>query len=180
MRALIAWFVDDLRGLAGPSGGFYGPAIRGSCLQCQLDATRIGCLNTTVWVSAIKCTEHGSTQRAAFKQWYEKNPDLAAHADMSKPARVTKAFALRKSLRCMQDCVEARNESHIKEILQKAYWREVDIWSELLPYWDRILQNINDPAHEIANMVKQLILYIGNDGAGQMKKGRAAVARGLD
>jgi hypothetical protein len=186
VRALIAWFIDDLRGLAGPSGAFYAPATRGTCMQCMLDATRIGSLDVTVWPGACKHitpsdSAAGVAARRAFKGWYAKSPVIAALADGVSARPMTKAFAERASLDCMRACEAANgNEAAIKLIMQGSYWKEVDIWSELLPYWDRVLQNVNDPAHEIYNIVKSLIGIIGNLGSHKLSTKRRAFLRGQD
>jgi hypothetical protein len=180
VRALIAFFGDDLRGLAGPSGGFYAPATRGTCLQCLADALKIKKINVTVWPTACKHTPLNSKQRKAFKKWYLKNPDISAAADGTPAKEMTKAFALKNAVKCMKACRDAgTNESAWAAIQQKAYWREVDVWSELLSYWDRVVQNINDPAHEIFNMIKSLIGTIGNLGSQKLNASRRAFCRAL-
>jgi hypothetical protein len=186
VRALIAWFIDDLRGLAGPSGAFYAPATRGSCMQCMIDALKVPSLDVTVWPGACKhIMPPNSTERAAargaFQRWYEKSPAIGALADGESARPMTKAFAHRASLECMRACEAAEgNESAIKVLMQNAYWKEVDIWSELLPYWDRVLQNINDPAHEIYNILKSLIGTIGNLGSHKLSTKRRAFLRGQE
>ena len=180
VRAVVAWFVDDLRGLAGPSGGFYAPAVRGSCLQCKEDAVQIKAVDVTVWPAACTHTPKDSEQRKAFKKWYLKNPAIASHGDADQAAPMTKAFSHRASLNCMRACAAAPNETQRRAVQQQAYWREVDIWSELLPYWDRVVQNLNDPAHEVYNIVKSLISTIGNLGTHKLSAKRRAFCRGLD
>ena len=184
VRAVIAWFVDDLRGLAGPSGGFYAPAQRGACLQCMVQAFKIKATSGTCWPGACKhifvAQGEFAPQRAAFKRWYAKNPSISAAADGVQARDMSKAFAHRQSLQCMAACQAAgNNESAIKVLQQQYYWKEVDVWSELLDYWGRVEQNINDPAHEIYNMVKALLATIGNIGHHKINAKRRAFSRGL-
>ena len=155
-------------------------------MQCMLDATRIGSLDVTVWPGACKHinpsnSAAGVAARRAFKGWYVKSPVIAALADGVSARPMTKEFAERASLDCMRACEAANgNEAAIKLIMQGSYWKEVDIWSELLPYWDRVLQNVNDPAHEIYNIVKSLIGVIGNLGSHKLSTKRRAFLRGQD
>ena len=140
---------------------------------------KIKAIDVTVWPGACKHTPADSTQRSAFKTWYLKNPLIGAAAD-GVPARpMTKEFARRSALQCMQACQHATTETAWAEQQQNAWWREIDEWSELLPYWDRVLQNINDPAHEIFNMIKSLISMIGGFGQHKLTAKRRAFSRSL-
>jgi hypothetical protein len=182
VRALIAFFIDDLRGLAGPSGGFYAPALRGTCLQCLEDALQVKAIDVTVWPAACKHTPADSLQRANFKKWYLKSPHIkAVVAEGQVAARgMTNAFATRSALKCMRECEAAgTNDAARKQLMQQSYWKEIDVWSELLGYWDRVVQNINDPAHELYNMVKSLISMVGDVGAHKLSAKRRAFSRGL-
>jgi hypothetical protein len=179
VRAVVSWFTDDLRGLAGPCGGFYAPARRGACLQCRVEAMKISAIDVTVWPGACKHIAGDSPQRDAFKTWYLKNPAISAAADGAPPQLMTKAFAHKSALKCMLACHPRASEGAWEKAQAIAWWRDMDVWSELLPYWDRVLQNINDPAHELFNIVKSLISMIGGLGQHKLSAKRRAFSRGL-
>jgi hypothetical protein len=51
-----------------------------------------------------------------------------------------------------------------------ATYKDVDVLSELLPYWNKINNTIYDLAHEFANVVKQALNYIKNKGKNNKAK----------
>ena len=46
--------------------------------------------------------------------------------------------------------------------LQDSAYKSPDILSELLPYWDKVRQNKYDLAHQFANVIKHVFVYIKN------------------
>jgi hypothetical protein len=140
---------------------------------------KITAIDVTVWPGVCTHIPGDSPQRDAFKAWYLKNPAISAAADEAPPPAMTAAYARRSALQCMRKCEEATTEAGWAQAQQLAWWRDIDVWSELLPYWDRVLQNINDPAHELYNIVKSLISMIGGLGQHKLSAKRRAFYRGL-
>ena len=46
--------------------------------------------------------------------------------------------------------------------LQDSAYKSPDVLSEYLPYWDKVRMNKYDLAHQFANVIKQIFLYIKN------------------
>jgi hypothetical protein len=49
-----------------------------------------------------------------------------------------------------------------EELLKEPY-HNVDLFSRLLPYFDKVLQNVNDPMHEISNTLKDVFGLLVNE-----------------
>jgi hypothetical protein len=67
-----------------------------------------------------------------------------------------------------------------KDQLQLETHHGVSVYVELLPYWDMVLQVVNDPAHEIGNIAKHIIGLLGNkSGPGRFNAKRRKYATAI-
>jgi hypothetical protein len=162
LRVIVAWLVNDLKGYAGPMLAFQHPALKGLCHTCMVCGLKIPELNLTVVPGACSCLPPGAELRAHWADVYRKFPALVAMCKPTAPKDFTKAAAQKYGLACEARTAAARTVKDREEVEKDSWFRGVDIWSQHLAYWDRIKQNINDPAHELANVVTHIISMIGN------------------
>jgi hypothetical protein len=164
-RVIVAWLINDLKGYAGPMLAFQHPALKGSCHTCMQFCIRIAELNLVVMPGACSCLKdcpRGAALRKAYAAVYANFPALAGMIKPRAPKHFTKFTSLKFGETCAARCAAPRKGETKEDIEMDSWFRGVDIWSSNLAYWDRIRQNINDPAHELANLVMHIISMIGN------------------
>ena len=181
VRVLMAWLCNDLKGYAKCMCAFQHPAIRGGCMFCKQYGVKITQLSLTVMPGACSHLPLADKRRKQFQAIYASAPAVADMIEAAAPVTFTKTTALRAGKNCAARCAAAgtgRGSKAAKDtIMMESWFKDIDVWSEWLDYFNKSKQNIIDPAHEIANLVLHTISSIGNLQRQILNAKRRAFAR---
>jgi hypothetical protein len=153
---MVAWTANDIRGVPNTTCGAHPPCFRGSCNMCEVTGIRPLKLNTTVLpgaVRALACDDEEADEiRAAYAEEFKRVPEMVAYAEQKAPKARKKADAIASGNRFQ------RGESNKKS---SAYY-DVDWFTQMLNYHNKISHTIYDLAHEFSNVIKQMLNLIMN------------------
>ena len=158
---VLAYTVNDIRGVPGCTGGSHAPSIEGSCVVCNVRGLRRQ--NRTIVPSSVRALGKNHLLRAAWLKEFANDSVLKEQAKQSKPRFRTKVEALESGARVMAK----PNKSTKKE----EAFHSVSVFSELLEYHDVVKHSKTDLAHEVGNVVKLVVRQVSDVGA---KRGAAA------
>ena len=162
INAVVAWIVNDLKDTSGPMCAKQSPAYCGACIQCQQTGIRLSDLGRGSTYYPGFCTflplQH--PVRDDFAVEFADIPVLADKHTVRRPNKMNHNAALASGRRVLNQVLTAAE-------LQMEAYHGVDVYSILLNYWDKIVQIVNDPMHEIVNSMKDIFRLIGSFG--QMK-----------
>ena len=90
--------------------------------------------------------------RAEYAKEFEAYPELASLASLPPPDRRTKASAIASGNRVRTGQTNIKDEA----------FRDVDLFTTSLWYHDKILHTLYDNAHQFANVIKHILIFIHN------------------
>lgn len=154
VTCFILWLLNDLRGTAKPVMGKQSPAYVGACSQCRLVGVRLKGAAVTIYPGAITHTKVDSDVRRRARKEFAQIPPLLRYTKEAKAAPMTHEDAVASGRRA-ESSGNVDNETH----------HGVSLYVTMLGYFDLGRQVINDPMHEIANTVKDVLhLLMGRGG----------------
>ena len=154
---VVAWTANDIRAIPSTTCGASPPAYVGSCNMCEQKGVRPHGLNTTVIPGAVRALDPDDPEtadlRTAYETEFKECHEIAAwaRADGPPPAR-TKASAVASGNRVL--ALESTKKA-------EAYY-DVDWFTQLLWYHDKIAHTMYDLAHEFSNVIKQTFNFMLN------------------
>jgi len=158
---VLAYTVNDIRGVPGCTGGSHAPSIEGSCVICNVRGLRRQ--NRTIVPSSVRALGKNHLLRAAWLKEFANDSVLKEQAKQSRPRFRTKVEALESGARVMA--------KPSKSTKKEEAFHSVSVFSELLEYHDVVKHSKTDLAHEVGNVVKLVVRQVSDVGA---KRGAAA------
>ena len=158
---MLAYTVNDIRGVPGCTGGSHAPSIEGSCVVCHVRGLRRQ--NRTIVPSSVRALGKNHVLRAAWLKEFANDSVLKEQAKQSRPRFRTKVEALESGARVMA--------KPSKSTKKEEAFHSVSVFSELLEYHDVVKHSKTDLAHEVGNVVKLVVRQVSDVGA---KRGAAA------
>lgn len=158
---MLAYTVNDIRGVPGCTGGSHAPSIEGSCVVCNVRGLRRQ--NRTIVPSSVRALGKNHVLRAAWLKEFANDSVLKEQAKQSRPRFRTKVEALESGARVMA--------KPSKSTKKEEAFHSVSVFSELLEYHDVVKHSKTDLAHEVGNVVKLVVRQVSDVGA---KRGAAA------
>ena len=158
---VLAYTVNDIRGVPGCTGGSHAPSIEGSCVVCNVRGLRRQ--NRTIVPSSVRALGRNHFLRAAWLKEFANDSVLKEQATQSRPRFRTKVEALESGARAMA--------KPSKSTKKEEAFHSVSVFSELLEYHDVVKHSKTDLAHEVGNVVKLVVRQVSDVGA---KRGAAA------
>lgn len=158
---VLAYTVNDIRGVPGCTGGSHAPSIEGSCVVCKVRGLRRQ--NRTIVPSSVRALGKNHPLRATWLEEFAKDSVLKEQAKQPKPRFRTKVEALESGARVMA--------KPSKSTKKEEAFHSVSVFSELLEYHDVVKHSKTDLAHEVGNVVKLVVRQVSDVGA---KRGAAA------
>ena len=145
-----AYNMNDVRGVPLATCGGHPPRKIGSCNRCDTGGQYHK--STTVIPGAVRHLERSDPLVAAYRREFKAWPALATLADLGKPRQRTKTQAIDAGNRVLTGVSGPKEEPYI----------DVDIYTTLLWYHNKIKHTLYDAAHELANIIKQMFIWISN------------------
>ena len=158
---VLAYTVNDIRGVPGCTGGSHAPSIEGSCVVCNVRGLRRQ--NRTIVPSSVRALGKHHPLRAAWHKEFADDSVLKEQAKQSRPRFRTKLEALESGARVMAKPSKSKKKEEA--------FHSVSVFSELLEYHDVVKHSKTDLAHEVGNVVKLVVRQVSDVGA---KRGAAA------
>ena len=137
-------------------------SLVGGCPWDKVEGIRAH--NKTVLISAItrtsKTTALGKRLREEFAEEFKFFPEVAALASQSAPARMTTREAVASGRRV--ECAKrTMNETQYEAVRKSEPYTGVDIFTENFDeIWDKLGMTVVDPAHELHNLWKDILLHL--------------------
>ena len=119
-------------------------ACYGACHSCNVKG--IMCNGTMIFPGHVSYLPKNHELREAHREEFSEEIVFAELSYSDRPLSQTKVFAI------------AEGNNYINE--KQSCYKGVDILTELLPYWDKIQQSINDAFHEVGHAIYNLFLEI--------------------
>ena len=91
------------------------------------------------------------TLRGLYRKEFHANEEWAQLAHLECPAKRTKESAIASGNRVQQGAAKKKDEAY----------HDVDIFTVALWYHDKVKDNMYDNAHQFANAIKQLLIFLG-------------------
>lgn len=164
-KLALAKKIEDVVGLpSGVCNAGVG-AYEGACPWCKRKGHRAH--SKTCYTGAVtkisKTSSMGKKIRREFKAEFEHGPEAVKElATDVPPAKRTLKEAL-ESGRRVKKAKQELNKTQYKEVKKKEPFYDVDAFSKQFgPTWNKLDRNIVDPAHELSNLLKDILHLIGN------------------
>jgi hypothetical protein len=156
--------IEDTRGLKNPLNCKSAPAMIGGCPFCVIEGCRVH--KTTVYVGAITHvprTREGDNLRKRFREEYKEFAAVADRWNTKKHKAITTTYAMASG---------ARVESKESTSEEEPYKGKDALTNTFGPEYDKVARTGADLAHGFANLVKDMIGLISNDGKMKLKPAR--------
>ena len=147
---VLLWNVNDIRGVPNGTLGRHPPCYVGPCNACVIGGSRHA--NRTVIPGAVRLLEKDHPLRAEYARTFKKFPKLERLSTLPKPARRSKRSALAAGRKVETGASKKDDEAY----------SGVDVFSELLPYHDKVKDTVYDCSHQGANVLKQSFKAMSN------------------
>ena len=147
LAVVLAWVVNDLRGMAGPSCGKQSPAQCGACFQCKQRGFKVSAVDTTVYVGALALLDQTDELRTEFRTVYHDVPVLVDFGKAKPPKKMTKEFALQNGKAYEELNIDRIHRSKTKaekdKLRASMFWKGTDLFSQQLRYWNKVFFSIS-------------------------------------
>ena len=144
---VCAWINNDIRGVPNATCGRSPPCNVGACTYCKVPGGKYGG-TSCVLPGAVRALAPDDTElRELYKEEFALLPAVASLADKTRPGRRTKASAIAAGNRVLTGQSKPNQEA----------FSDVDIYTTHLWYHDKIQHTLYDQAHQLANVMKQLL-----------------------
>jgi len=144
---VCAWINNDIRGVPNATCGRSPPCNVGACTYCKVPGGKYGG-TSCVLPGAVRALAPDDTElRELYKEEFALLPAVASLADKTRPGRRTKASAIAAGNRVLTGQSQRNQEA----------FSDVDIYTTHLWYHDKIQHTLYDQAHQLANVMKQLL-----------------------
>ena len=149
---VLAQNTNDIRGVTPATCGKAPPSLVGSCNMCMQEGVRHR--TTTVLPGAVRALPEAKDTvndalREAYAAVFEANDDLAAFAEEGRPPKRNKASAVASGNRVRRGEAKEKDEAY----------KDVDHHTTMLWYHDKIKHTLYDLAHQLANVLKQILKF---------------------
>ena len=137
-------------------------ALEGACPWCKQKGCRMH--GTTKYIGAITRTPSDSQHRQHFKEEFKNVDSSSSWKDIKKmhddrpPGKMTINEAIasgRRMKRARED--DTLTATAVKEKQKQEPFTDVDAFSERFPEWNKLRRTVVDPAHEIMNLIKDIL-----------------------
>ena len=161
----VAKKIEDVVGLpSGCSNAGVGSLV-GACPWCKREGQRAH--SKTCYAGAVTKTSKTSTTgqqiRREFEAAFQQGPEsiqILAHA--KPPLKRTSREAIESGQR-VKRAKEQLTKTRYAEVKKEEPFFDVDSFSRQFgPNWAKLDRNIVDPAHELCNLLKDILHLIGN------------------
>ena len=164
-KLAIAKKIEDVVGLpSGLCNAGVGSYV-GACPWCKQQGQRAH--NKTCYAGAVtktsKVTRTGRQIRSRFQTEFQHGPETIKElANALPPAKRTSREAL-ESGRRVKRAKQTHTQTQYAELKKEEAFYDVDAFSQQFgPSWAKLDRNIVDPAHELCNLLKDIVHLIGN------------------
>jgi Ca2+-dependent lipid-binding protein len=140
-------------------------AIEGACPWCKIAGMRMH--GTCKYVGAITHTPRNSPLRKAFRDAHKKSKlqeMQVMHEKTAAPQRTIQE-ALASGQRMKRKKKSDASQAEVKQMQKVEPFTDVDAWSTRFyrdGLWNKLEQTVVDPAHEIMNLVKDILHLISS------------------
>lgn len=117
--------------------------------------------------------------RSEFKTEFEGLPNIQQLSRCKRPRDMTHELAVASGEREEANQAEDKTKKQKKEESLKEPYHGVDIYTKELDYMDKVVQNVNDPMHEIANTIKDILNLLMNEGSMKYTDARRTFEQGF-
>lgn len=158
----------QLEDVVGLPSGMYNKgvgALEGACPWCKIKGMRMH--GTSKYVGAITHTPRNSALRETFHNAHQ-NSKLeemqVIHKQTAAPQRTIQE-ALASGKRMKRKRQSGASLAEVKKMQKEEPFTNVDAWSTFFHSdgsWNKLEQTIVDPAHEILNLVKDMVHLISS------------------
>jgi hypothetical protein len=152
---------NDIRGLPNATAGTQPPAYVGSCNSCHVAGQRHR--NTTVVPGAVCFLPLSHSLRKDYAVEFAKHPGLAELATQPAPKKRKKQESIDSANRVL--AAASKNKSAHETAKKQEAFYDVDVFTQLLPYFDRIKHNVYGQEHQFNNVIKQILTVVKNHKA---------------
>ena len=137
-------------------------ALTGACPWCTQGGCRMH--GTTKYIGAITHTHTRSPLRQRFQQEFKDTVSWTNIQDMHRatpPGQMTTDEALRSG-RKMKRAREGSDltATELRNLQKEEPYTDVDAFSTRFPGWNKLRRTVVDPAHELMNLVKDILHLI--------------------
>lgn len=145
-----AYNMNDIRGVPLATCGGHPPRLVGSCNSCHVAGQYHH--KTTVIPGAVCHLPNSHPLGVAYAEEFSNYPALALLAEEGKPTQRTKREAIDAGNRVLTGESRAKDEPY----------NNVDLYTTHLWYHNKIQHTLYDGAHELANTIQQMLIWITN------------------
>lgn len=135
---VLAWIVNDIRGVPNSSCGSYAPCYVGSCVWCKVRGVKVHRKTAIILPGTVTQFPSSDERRARYAREFSKVSKLVALSKSPRPVKRTRASCIRSGERAARD----------KEYAKEAF-KDVDVFTKALDYHDKPNHTIYDLAHEV-------------------------------
>lgn len=166
---VLAWIVNDIRGVPNTGCGSHPPCYVGSCMLCTVRGVRVHAKTAIILPGTVTHLSSDDSRRQCYAEEFRSVPAMVALSTQGRPRKRTRIGCIRSGERA------ARDGDYVREA-----FKDVDEFTKQLEYHNKAEQTVYDLAHEIANNIKDSINVAANGGRlDKSKKAAFSAARRL-
>jgi hypothetical protein len=152
---MIAWCQNDIRGIPSTTSGKSPPCLIGGCNACEVVGRTVKGHHGTIMPGACQFlgwSAEDQELRDEYAETFAENDEWAEMATEDRPAARTHDDAV----------AEGKLVASGRKTRKESAFVDLDVFSELLPGWNKVEQTKYDLAHELGNIVKHVFSFIRN------------------
>lgn len=172
--------LEDVQGLPSGLCNKGVGSLVGACPWCKTTGVRMH--GTTKYFGAITHTPTGCPIRADFAAEFKEHDEIKVLAKKRPAPARTDHEAIASGRKMKRAKADANmTKTAVKELQKTEPFTDVDVWSERFDDWSKLGDTIVDPAHEILNLIKDIIHLITSmkDSSMAFTKARRAEEKSL-
>lgn len=133
-------------------------SLKGACPWCRVEGVRKH--KTTKYMDAITHTPSDSALRGRFQEEFKRHPDLDTLHKQRPPKQRTSVEAIDSGQRVKRARDGSASKTALETLKKNEPFTDVDAFSLRFHQWDKLARTIVDPAHEILNLVRDILHLI--------------------
>ena len=136
---VLAWIINDIRGVPHSAAGSAPPCYVGSCVWCTVRGVRACKGGSIILPGTVTHLAQTDPRRHSYALEFAAVPELQQLSKQGRPRKRTRIGCIRSGERA------ARNGDYKHEA-----FKEVDVFTRQLDYHNKAEQTIYDLAHEVS------------------------------